>query len=365
MGTVLRRRYDGGMRMRMLMAVFSAAAILAAQETDARTSVWTRDINGARVEGSTYSYAETPKSSQRVETSRSINGRNVPLLSTEDKVLHEDSQSKIVERVIRKYGPDGSPGPPVLVHIEEKKGLDGSSTVQSSSYETDINGNKQLFERATTEIRKGSSTSESSTTVERATLNGGLQTVERDATVERKNGDTTDVESTSYHRDISGNFTPFARDVKQTSKSGGAETSDTAHYEVNMDGKLVLGSRSIDHVKNNADGSQTVDTDVYSRLSVGRTTDTDADTPRLQEQIRKERTAGPGGVMVETVSVRARLPNDPSRFGAYQKVSQTIYTNTEGSGRKIETGSTTLSRRDINGDIVVDQGMVNQTVTKK
>jgi hypothetical protein len=189
--------------------------------------------------------------------------------------------------------------------------------------------------------------------------------VERDATVERKNGDTTNVESTSYHRDISGNFTPFAQDVKQTSKSGGMETSDTAHYELNMDGKLALGSRSIDHVKTNPDGSQTVDTDVYSRLSIGRTTDTSADAPRLQEQIRKERTPGPGGVMVETTSVRARLPNDPSRFGAYEKVSQTTITNTDASGHKIETGSTTLSRRDPNGDIVIDQGMVNQTVTTK
>jgi hypothetical protein len=349
----------------MLLTGLSAAAMLAGQETAGRTSVWTKDVNGARVEGSTYSYAETPKSSQRVETSRSINGRNVPLLSTEDKVLHEDSQSKIVERVIRKYGPDGHPGPPITVHIEEKKGLDGSSTVQSSSYETDINGNKQLFERATTQIRKSASTTESSTTVERATLNGALQTVERDATVERKNGDTTNVESTSYHRDISGNFTPFSQEVKQTSKSGGTETSDTAHYELNMDGKLTLGSRSIDHVKTNPDGSQTVDTDVYSRLSIGRTTDTNADAPRLQEQIRKERTPGPGGVMVETISVRARLPNDPSRFGAYEKVSQTTTTNTDPGGHKIETGSTTLSRRDPNGDIVVDQGMVNQTVTTK
>ena len=107
------------------------------------------------------------------------------------------------------------------------------------------------------------------------------------------------------------------------------------------------------------------DTDVYALFSTGRTVDLSSNQPRLQEQIHKERTPGPGGKIVETTSVRARLPNDQSNFGAYQKVSQTTYISTDASGREVKSTSTANSRRDTNGDIVVDQGRVEQSVSKK
>ena len=348
----------------MLVAGLSAAATLAAQQTGSQSSGWTTDVNGARVAGPNYSYIETPQGDQRVETSRTINGQLAPVMSTEDKVLHQDSQSKVVERVIRKYDPTGNPGRPITIRIEEKKNPDGSTSILSNSYETDLNGNKQLFERSST-LKRGGATTEISTTVERATLNGGLQTVERDTTVEHKTGDNAKVELTSYRRDVSGNFTPFAQTVKQTSKAGAVETADAANYEMGPDGKLILASRSIDHVVTKPDGSKVVDSDVYSRLNAGRASDVNASEPRLQQQVHKELTPGPGGVTIETTSVRARLANDPSRFGDFEKVSQSTYTSTDASGRKIENSSSVVSRRNTNGDIVVEQGLVNHTVESK
>ncbi len=338
---------------------------IAAQETSGQSSAWTTDVNGNRVYGPGFSYTETPKSSQRMETARSLNGRSVPIQTTEDKVLQDNSQGKVVERVIRKYDGSGNPGSAIIVHIEEKKNPDGTSTLQSNSYETDINGNKQLFERATTQVRKSGSMKESSTTIERATINGALQTVERDASTERKVGDLTNVESTTYRRDVSGNFTPYSQQVKQVAKTGGVETADTSHYELGPDGKLGLATRTIEHVSKGANGVEVVDTDVYSRFNAGHAGDVNTSAPRLQEQVRTERAPGPGGAMVETTSVRARLASDPSQFGKYQKVSQTTYTSTDPSGRKTESGMTVTSRRDPNGDLVVDQGMVNQTVSTK
>jgi len=352
------------MRTRILIAGLTLAAALAGQQASQQSSVWTTDASGNRVEGPRYTAVESPSGSQRVETAQSINGRMVPIQGAEERVLRDDSQGKVVERVIRKYDATGNSGLPIKVRIEEKKNADGSTTVQSSAYESDINGNLQLFERSTSQIRKNGGT-ETSTTVERATLNGALQTVERDMKVERPTGSGSQVESTVFRRDISGNFTPFAQEVKQITKSGADETTDAARYETGPDGKLVLASRSIDRVKTNPDGSQVSDTDVYSLFSAGRTVDLLAKQPRLQEQIHKERTPGPGGKVVETTSVRARLPNDQSNFGAYQKVSQTTYTSTDPNGREVKSTSTAVSRRDTNGDIVVDQGRVEQSVTTK
>jgi len=346
----------------MFLGVAALPAMLFAQTGSQQAGGWSTDANGNRVEGPRYTAVESPSGSQKVETLRSINGRMVPVQATEDKVLQQDSQRKVVERMIRKYDADGKPGPPIKVRIEETKGPNGSTTIQSTAYEADLNGNMQLFERSTTQVRKGATT-ETSTTVERANLNGSLAPVERSQSVERATGNGSQVESTTYRRDLNGNFTPAVQEVKKISKSGNEETTDAAHYELGPDGKLVLTTRAIDRVKTNADGSQVADTEVYSKFSAGRAGDANADQPRLQEQIHRERTPGPGGVVIETTSVRARLPNDPSRFGALEKVSQTTYTSKDAAGRELKTIDTTVGRRDANGQIVVQDGRSDRVVT--
>ena len=233
-------------------------------------------------------------------------------------MLHQDSQSKVVERVIRKYDPTGNPGLPITIRIEEKKNPDGSTSILSNSYETDLNGNKQLFERSST-LKRGGAAKESSTTVERATLNGGLQTVERDtdggAQDRRQCEGGIDLVPAGCERQLHA----LRPDGEATSKAGAVETADAANYEMGPDGKLVLASRSIDHVVTKPDGSKVVDSDVYSRFNAGRASDVNASEPRLQQQVHKELTPGPGGVTIETTSVRARLANDPSRFGDLQR----------------------------------------------
>jgi len=294
-----------------------------------------------------------------VETAQSINGRMVPIQAAEDRVLRQDAQGKEVERIIRKYDANGNPGPPTKVVIEETKNPDGSTTIRSTTYEADINGNLKLFERATTQIRKGDTT-ETTTTVERAALSGSLQPTERSTSIERKTASGSQIDSTTYRRDVSGNFTPLMQDVKQISKNGSEETTDAAHYVLDSNGKLTLASRAIDRVRTNPDGSQVSDTDVYSKLSVGNAGDANAVEPRLQQQVRRERTPGPGGSVLETTSVRARLPNDPSSFGAYEKTSQVTYKSTDASGREVKTTETSSGRRDPNGQIVLDQGRVER-----
>src|SRR5260370_26480678 len=93
-------RYPLIMSIRTLMAGFGLAAALAAQQATQQSSVWANDVSGNRAEGPRYSYVETPSGSQRVETAQSINGRMVPIQAAEDRVVSQDSQSKVVERMI-------------------------------------------------------------------------------------------------------------------------------------------------------------------------------------------------------------------------------------------------------------------------
>src|SRR5580704_1030576 len=113
------------MRTRILIAGFVLVAAVTAQQIKQQSSVWMTDASGNRVEGPVYTAVESPSGSQRVETAQSINGRMVPIQATEERVLRNDPQGKVVERVIRKYDATGNPGLPIKVHIEEKKNPDG------------------------------------------------------------------------------------------------------------------------------------------------------------------------------------------------------------------------------------------------
>src|SRR5947207_3848823 len=101
--------------MCMVTVGLALVAALPAQQATETAAVWAIDASGHRVEGPRYSYTESPSGSQRIESAQSINGRMVPIESAEDRVLHEDSQGKVVERVIRKYDASGNPGQPVKV----------------------------------------------------------------------------------------------------------------------------------------------------------------------------------------------------------------------------------------------------------
>src|SRR5579862_9549845 len=147
------------MSLRLLLAGLVAGVILFGQQTTEQSiSSWTLDANGHRVEGPQITALETPAGSRRAETLRSANGRMVPVQTTEDKVLNPDPNNKVVERVIRKYDANGNPAQSIKIRIEQKKNADGSTTIQSVSSQSDVNGNEQVFERATTQVRKSDAT---------------------------------------------------------------------------------------------------------------------------------------------------------------------------------------------------------------
>ena len=63
---------------------------------------------------------------QRSQITRDINGRTVPVESTEERVLSDSGSSRVIERIIKRYDANGNPGPPERVRIEETKEPDGS-----------------------------------------------------------------------------------------------------------------------------------------------------------------------------------------------------------------------------------------------
>ena len=352
------------MRRFCFIGTAALAGALCAQQTTQNTTSYTIDVNGRRVESSVASHASTPSASQRSQTTRSINGRNVPLETTDDKVISQDARgNKTVERTVRRFDQNGNPGPAERVRIEEKVNSDGSKTIQTTLFREDINGRPQLEERETTQVRESGPTTQTTVSVERSTINGALELVQKASAIERKTSNGSTLESTVYKRDLNGSFNPAASERINRTKQGNAETVDSNVYELGPDNKLTLSKRMVGTITTKSDGSQVEQLDVYSTKTGPVTIDANANGPRLQQQVLRERQVKSDGTVVEVTSVRDRLPSDPSRFGNYERVAETTIVSTDASGRKVTQSSRDVERRDPNGEVKPAENTATTVIT--
>ena len=100
-----------------------------------------------------------------------------------ERVVSEDANGKVTERIVKKFDPSGQPASTERVMIEEQKLPGGGSTVQETTYRNDVNGSLREAERKTTETRVSGSTTTTSTVIDRPSLNGSFETVEKRSAV--------------------------------------------------------------------------------------------------------------------------------------------------------------------------------------
>jgi len=281
------------------------------------------DVNGNLVtDGPAISQSKSATGSQTLVTTQSINGRTVPLEQVDERVLRNDSSGKVTERIVRRYDPQGNPLPPVRETIEEQKRPDGSSTVQSTTYRTDINGSMQIVEKSVTDTQKNGSGESSETVVQRLTANG-LETVEKQSQVVSKQGDNYQADSTTYRSDGNGGFAPAVRQTTEHKVQGSEVSENSAEYEKGPNGELQLHGQTVSKTTTRPDGSKDAVVDIYSRDVPGTVTGNESGL-KLQEQQTIESAPGPGNTVVQTLSVRRATVADPGTLGPARQLSQTV-----------------------------------------
>jgi hypothetical protein len=303
---------------------------LCAQDSSVRTST-SVDINGRRVvDAPQIDQTKSKNSTETTEKMQSINGRMVPIERVEDRVVRDDASGRVVERLIRGYDATGNPTPPVKETIEEQKRPDGSSTIQTSRYQGDINGGMRLVEKSITDIRKSGSTETSDTVLQRPSVNGSLETVEKRDAVRVKEGTGYREEATTYRRDGNGSFGVALRKTTEHTEQGGQATDNTADYEAGLDGRLQLHGQTVANIVTRPDGSKDSVVSIYGQNVPGTADPTGR--LKLYEQQLIEQKAGSGNTMVETLSVRRPTVSDPNTLGPTKQISETICKGKCGNG---------------------------------
>mgnify|MGYP000917583421 CR=1 FL=1 len=300
--------------MQWILVCLLAAGTLIAQTTE----TYTYDVNGNRVRG-----PETVASKgSGVVLTKSINGGSAPVERIEERELRSDATGKTVERIVRRYTPEGQLAGQERVLIEESKRPEGS-TIRTTRFEGDINGGSRVVERSTAEVRRNGANTSSDVVIERPSTNGVLETAERRVASEDKSGAASSSTQSVYRPDTNGRLVEVVREASETRTAGNRTTEQTQRYQPNAEGRFELAESATKTAVKRPDGSESVVVDVYAPFTPGLA---NTNGQKLREQQIVERTATSGGGFVETVTVRRPGLSDPSRLGAAQKISERVCT---------------------------------------
>jgi hypothetical protein len=307
---------------RFIFATLVCSFSLTAQQSTVSDSTQV-DVNGNRVsDGPAISQTKSATGSVTTESHQSVNGRSVPMEQVEERVLRDDAAGKVTERIIRKFDPQGNPMPAVRETIEEQKRPDGSSTIQSTTYRGDINGNMQIAEKITTDSHPNGSGETAETIVQRPTSDG-LTTVEKRDAVVVKQPSGYQSETTTYRSDGNGGFYTAVRQTAEHTVQGSEVSDSSAEYEGGPNGELQLHGQTVTKTVTRPDGSKDAVVDIYSRNVPGTVTGNESGM-KLQEQQVIETAPGPNNTLVQTVSVRRPSISDPQTLGPARQLSQTV-----------------------------------------
>ncbi|MCE5311277.1 MAG: hypothetical protein LLG20_26865 [Acidobacteriales bacterium] len=298
-----------------------AAGWLFGQQESRESTKYVYDGMGNRAVATRSSSTRTGTGAQSSERIESVNGREIPRETVEERVLSEGDGAKITERVVRRYDADGLPGPPEKIRIEESKSPDGSISTVTSVYRSDLSGNYQLSEKATEQISKSGNVTTVERSVEKPTINASFGVVEKSSRTTTETDGSSHSESVTYRRETGGSFYAAAQEVADWKETKGAESETVTVFEGAPGGKMRFSRQTVTDARIAADGSVHAVTDVYNVVVPGQVSSEEA-TPQLRERQIFDRKAGPGGEVVETVSVRRPSLADPDRLGEAHRISE-------------------------------------------
>ncbi len=300
-----------------LLALACAAFSFAEQSSSV---LYTVDLNGHVVPEAQY----VAHDGDKTLLNESINGHQVPLQSTEVRVLIDQPNHRVTETVVRKYDPTGRLAATERTLADEEK-RPGGSTLHATVFRSDLNGNMPESERRVVETRVQGATTTAAVTVSRPGLNGSLEPVETREVVTVTEGDT--IHETEDIERPSGNGSAFhevARQVREETKTPGKTVSSTALYELDYLGKMALSRQDAATVNKTGPGVEVTELNIYAPSAYGIPREANG-APQLREQqtiVRQES----GGAVTETTAVRRPTLADPNRLGEASTISTVVCT---------------------------------------
>lgn len=312
-----------------------------------RSSSYRYDANGRRVREATAVESDRKgEEGSSAATLSNLNGRRVPYIRSEQKVVAKTASGGVREQRTQRYDVAGRPTQQEVVRIEEQRLPDGTVVTTSTKYRENLNGRMEAVERETIRTKESGATTTTTTVVERPAVNGGFGPIKRVESVERKQGETrATVETKTMLGAGSGRLQLASREETVMTKSGSVATTETTKYERDAaTGDLRESERSVGKLVEKADGSSTETIETYGKETASGARNLNATRMELQEVVERTTSVGSDGTVRERTRVRSRDVADPSEMGPAQVVEKVTRPSADG-----ETVRTDTYERGVNG----------------
>ncbi len=291
-----------------------------AQPQQSVTGSQSPDLNGGfSNSGYTVAASKTKTSTAKTEYAPNANGSLVPRETVTEKVLREDANGRVVERLVVRHDQDGNPGPPEKMVIEEKKS-GNTVIVNTMVFRGDINGNMQPAERTVSHTVTQGAVTTTDTTVERLGLDGMLTPTEKVSSTTIQQSRTQQLQTVSkLYRDASGNYYEGTKDtVEKQTNPDGQVIENRAQY---VEG--LLTEQAVAKTVPGVNGAATTTVDVYSIHGSGTNVNSGGKMA-LKEQQQVIVQTGAGGQITQTVVTRKPTVSEPGRLGPAQVLSKSV-----------------------------------------
>lgn len=258
------------------------------------------------------------------QITRTVDGRAQAAEKVEERVVSDSGGVKVIEKIVRRPDPNGNLAIAEKVQIEERTQAGGAVQISTTKRTPDASGNFALTERSVAVQQKAGDRVTTTVNIERPGMSGTLQLAERVEQVQESAAGKTKESSTVYRRDGSGQMREAAKDIIERTEQNGQTIANAARYSAGGSGQLELVRQTVSRTAKEGSAERT-EVDVFETSAAGRAFAQGESGARLTEQQVIEKRPAASGV-VESVSVRTPLDNDPKRFGNWRKVQETVCT---------------------------------------
>jgi hypothetical protein len=306
----------------LCISALVAGACALAQSTTSTT--YTADLmNG----GYTPSVTFTSSDHSQTQIVQSLNGRQVPLEQHEERVLSRAADGTVIsEAIVHRYDPTGQLASTERIVTEQRKTPDGGSSVRSTTYQTNVNGDQQQVERRTVDTHVTGSTTAVNTVVDRPGLDGSFQTEEKRSEITEGAAAKQTTTESVYRRDAGVGFAEMERKViTQTQTPTQTVVTTTEYLPGGTAGALQFQEQRVATSVAAPNGTQTIRVAVYGPSADGTVQSADAPAQLKQEQIITHE-KGADGSIIETFSVRETSVSEPTHLGELRQISKTVCT---------------------------------------
>jgi len=352
-------------------AAKEAEAKAEGEETEAAKAEEPKQPSRVNSSGSSYGVgggrAPTPESVERqnsngdsktVTSLRNLNGRRIPYLAEEEKVISKSAGQEVSERRTQRYDANGNPTQQELVRKEVRTMRDGTVQTTETLYIQNMNGRLEPSERRVTSEKEQGQTTTRTVTNESPSINGRFRPFSQERSVEKHQGeDSAQIETVRYQPDSQGRLQPTAREQTTMSRSGSTSKTETQLFEkTGFSDRLDLTQRTVGTIVERADGSASEKIETYGFQTASGPSNVNANgRPRLQEVVQRETSVDAKGVMRERTTVQARSTTDPTRMDRPSVVERVSRPRPDG-----ETVETQVYEQSLNGRLAPTQVVVEE-----